>query len=155
MLPEQYCNYLLTLYSQGEVQPERSPKKKSEKELFYGLAMGTLFLINIFLNYFTEISNTMQIVVTTFSILAFVFLIRQCMNKKILFQLSLIGLSLLMLVETVKWTEIIATEKRWFLFTCLFLNCGLWILIGRKYRLLYFSIAGFMGLVVISYFLLI
>ncbi|MFJ7746208.1 hypothetical protein [Peribacillus sp. NPDC097295] len=156
MLPEQYCNYLLALYSQGESQPAHSVKnKKEKKELFSGLAMGTLFLIVVFLNYFTEISIIMQMVVTTFSIIAFLFLIRRFAHKNILLQLSLIGLSLVVLMETVQVSELIAPGKRSILYICLFFNCGLWIWIGRKNKMLYFSIAGFLGLVVIAYFLLI
>lgn len=156
MLPEQYCNYLLALYSQGEAQPAPSVKnKKGRKERFNGLAIGTLFLIVVFLNYFTEISIIMQIVVTTFSIIAFLLLIRLFINKNVLLQLSLIGFSLLMLMETVQASEIMAPGKRSVLYICLFFNCGLWIWIGKKHKLLYFSISGFLGFVVISYFLLI
>ncbi|MGE7661391.1 hypothetical protein ACQKL6_06685 [Peribacillus sp. NPDC097197] len=156
MLPEQYCNYLLVLYSQGEAQPVTPQKSKSrKKEWINGIAMGALFLINIFLNYFTEISNTMQIVVTTFSILAFLFFLRRFKNTKLLLPLSLIGLLLLVLVETVQVTELIAAGKRSILYIGLFFNCGLWLWIGQKYKLLYFSISGILGLVVIAYFLLI
>ncbi|WHY95984.1 hypothetical protein [Peribacillus simplex] len=31
MLPEQYCNYLLALYCQGELPPSKSIKTKSKK----------------------------------------------------------------------------------------------------------------------------
>ncbi|MGE7601193.1 hypothetical protein ACQKL5_01695 [Peribacillus sp. NPDC097675] len=156
MLPEQYCNYLLALYSQGEAQPVQSMKNKKEKKgLFTGLAMGALFFIVVFLNYFTEISIIMQMAVTTFSIIAFLFLIRRFIYKNILLQFSLIGLSLLLLMETVQVSELFAPGKRSILYLCLFFNCGLWIWIGKKHKLLYFSIAGFLGLVVIAYFLLI
>ncbi|MFE0503366.1 hypothetical protein [Peribacillus butanolivorans] len=156
MIPEQYCNYLLALYCQGELPPAYSNKTgRDKKDILSGLIIGAFFVFIVFLNYFTEIPIRMQIVGTTISIIIFGFLVRRFINKKIVFQLTLIGMALLMLLFTVKLTELIAPGKESILNTCLFIHCGLWILIGKKLKLFYFSISGCLGVIITLYFLLI
>ncbi|MFJ7854248.1 hypothetical protein ACIQX3_15905 [Peribacillus frigoritolerans] len=42
MLPEQYCNYLLALYGQGEIPPSKSNETASKKnDIFFGVLNGT------------------------------------------------------------------------------------------------------------------
>ncbi|MFC8563584.1 hypothetical protein [Peribacillus frigoritolerans] len=72
MLPEQYCNYLLALYGQDEIPPSKSNETASKKnDIFFGVLNGTFFAFIVFLNYFTEITIRMQMLMTTISILVF------------------------------------------------------------------------------------
>ncbi|MBT2665504.1 hypothetical protein J7J00_08340 [Bacillus sp. ISL-4] len=50
MLLEQYCNYLLALYCQGELPPSKSNKTESKKKrpLFRGVAWGSFCIYCIF-----------------------------------------------------------------------------------------------------------
>ncbi|MGE7764489.1 hypothetical protein [Peribacillus sp. NPDC096540] len=156
MIPEQYCNYLLALYCQGELPPAYSNKTGTDKkDILSGLIMGAFFVFIVFLNYFTEIPIRMQIAVTTISIIIFGFLVSRCIIKKFVFQLTLIEMALLMLLHTVKLIELVAPGRESILYTSLFIHCGLWILIGKKLKLLYFSISGCLGVIITLYFLLI
>ncbi|MGE7905454.1 hypothetical protein ACQKNS_13755 [Peribacillus sp. NPDC094092] len=156
MLPEQYCNYLLALYCQGELPPSKSNKTWSKKNDIFSVAMiGVLFAFIVFLNYFTEIPIRMQMLMTTISILVFWLAVRRFNGRKIIFQMSLIGMALSLLLLSIGFAEFIAPGKMGFLYIFLFINCGLWILMGNKLKLLHFSIAGGLGALVTLYFLFI
>ncbi|MDM5452827.1 hypothetical protein QUF89_11595 [Peribacillus simplex] len=107
-----------------------------KKDILSGLLIGALFAFIVFLNYFTEIPIRMQMLVTTISIIAFGLAVRRFIGRKIIFQ-------------------IMAPGKAGTLYVFLFINCGLWILMGKKLKLLHFSIAGGLGAIVIAYFLII
>ncbi|MEY8756430.1 hypothetical protein AB9M93_18365 [Peribacillus frigoritolerans] len=87
MLPEQYCNYLLALYGQGELPPSKSNETASKKnDIFFGVLIGTFFAFIVFLNYFTEITIRMQMLMTTISILVFGLAVRRLKGRKIIFR---------------------------------------------------------------------
>ncbi|WP_144549861.1 hypothetical protein [Peribacillus simplex] len=156
MLPEQYCNYLLALYCQGELPPSKSNKTESKKnDIFSGVLLGALFAFIVFLNYFTEIPIRMQMLMTTISILVFWLAVRRFNGRKIIFQMSLMGMALSLLLLTVSFAEFMAPGKVGILYIFLFINCGLWILMGDKLKLLHISIAEGLGALVTLYFLLI
>ncbi|MFE3973100.1 MULTISPECIES: hypothetical protein [unclassified Peribacillus] len=156
MLPEQYCDYLLALYCQGELPPANLNKTWSDKkDILSGLLIGALFAFIVFLNYFTEIPIRMQMLVTTISIIAFGLAVRRFIGRKIIFQMALMGLALSLLLLTISLAEFMAPGKASILYVFLFINCGLWILMGKKLKLLHFSIARSLGAIVIAYFLII
>ncbi|WP_350299496.1 hypothetical protein [Peribacillus frigoritolerans] len=153
MLPEQYCNYLLALYCQGELPPSNSAKTGSVKnDIFSGLLIGALFAFIVFLNYFTEIPIRMQMLMTTISILVFGLAVRRFTGRKIIFQMALMGMTLSLLLLTVSFAEFMAPGQVSILYIFLFINCGLWILMGKKLKLLHFSIAGGLGAMITLYF---
>ncbi|MFC8563583.1 hypothetical protein [Peribacillus frigoritolerans] len=65
------------------------------------------------------------------------------------------GMVLSLLLLTVSLAEFMAPGKAGILYIFLFINCGLWILLGYKLKLLHFSIAGSLGALVTLYFLII
>ncbi|KWW21670.1 hypothetical protein AS888_03880 [Peribacillus simplex] len=155
MLPEQYCNYLLTLYSEGERPPANSyENRKGKKDLSSMLWMGALFAFIVFLNYFTEIPIRMQMLLTTISIIVFGLMVRRFIGRKLVFQMALMGMALSLLLLSVGLADFMAPGKVGILCSFLFLNCGFWIALGVKLKLLHFSIAGGLGAAVTIYFLL-
>ncbi|MFK4997652.1 hypothetical protein ACI2OX_09485 [Bacillus sp. N9] len=57
MLPDQYCDYLLALYSGGEIEHEmKSPKKKLMNETLINSLFLAMILIMLVITYFTRIS---------------------------------------------------------------------------------------------------
>lgn len=156
MLPEQYCNYLLALYRQGELPPSNSNNTGSDKkDILSGLSIGALFAFIVFLNYFTEIPIRMQMLMTTISIIIFGLAVRRFIGRKIIFQMALMGMALSLLLLTVSLAEFMAPGKVGILYVFLFINCGLWILMGKKLKLLHFFLAGSLGAMVTLYSLLI
>ncbi|WP_457297435.1 hypothetical protein [Peribacillus simplex] len=112
MLPEQYCDYLLALYCQGELPPANLNKTWSDKkDILSGLLIGALFAFIVFLNYFTEIPIRMQMLVTTISIIAFGLAVRRFIGRKIIFQMALMGLALSLLLLNNQFGRIHGTRQ--------------------------------------------
>lgn len=153
LLPEQYCNFLLTLYSGGE-ETITPVKKKNKISLHIPLWMFTvIFFTILFVNYFTEIPIGLQITLTAISIIIFGYFIYRYIESALLFQLALVCLALLMLVESVNLIDFIFSQSNGALFIVLFVQCAIWFILGRKLKLLYFSISGVLGAILIVYFL--
>lgn len=60
ILPEQYCNFLLALYTEGEYEQEvSSPKRPTFRKQY--IIMTAVIVSALIVNYFTEIVPLMQI----------------------------------------------------------------------------------------------
>ncbi len=154
LLPEQYCDFLLTLYSGGEERIE-SMKKKSKSSLHIPLwIFTTIFFIILFVNYFTEIPIGMQITLTAIAIIIFGSLMMRYVKEALLFQLALVCLALFILMESVNLADFIFPKNYGILYIILLVQCGVWCMVGHKLKLLYFLIAGVIGALIIVYFLL-
>ncbi|MDQ7860769.1 hypothetical protein RCO48_05805 [Peribacillus frigoritolerans] len=79
---------------------------------------------------------------TTISILVFGLAVRRLKGRKIIFQMALMGMVLSMLLLTVSLAEFMAPGKAGILYIFLFINCGLWLLLGNKLKLLHFFHSG-------------
>lgn len=153
LLPERYCDFLLTLYSGGE-ETITPVKKKKKISLHIPLWMFTIIFFTIlFVNYFTEIPIGLQITLTAISIIIFGYFIYRYIESTLLFQLALVCLALLMLVESVNLIDFIFPQSNGALYIVLFVQCAIWFILGRKLKLLYFSISGVLGAMLIVYFL--
>ncbi|MDR4925553.1 hypothetical protein [Peribacillus simplex] len=71
---------------------------------------------------------------TTISILVFWLAVRRFNGRKIFFQMSLMGMALSLLLLTVSLAELMTPGKVGILYIFLFINCGLWILMGNKLK---------------------
>lgn len=112
LLPEHYCDFLLTLYTQGdhdeEIRAEDAVLSKEKKK------MNNRVFIKQFLY--------------------------------ILIAFAVLGLTLKL------WNHFFAGNMM-MLVGLLILNCLLWLLAGRLAKLLYFTISGAAGLVLIVFFI--
>jgi hypothetical protein len=54
--------------------------------------------------------------------------------------MALIGMALSLLLLTVRFAEFMAPGKVDILYIFLFINCGIWILMGKKLKLLHFPL---------------
>lgn len=64
MLPEHYCDYLLTLYTEGNGVEENTISKKRSGFLLSSLLFFSFIPITIFLLYFTELSFILQMAIS-------------------------------------------------------------------------------------------
>jgi hypothetical protein len=144
MLPEQYCNYLLTIYSEGSnLQTEKAQTKvRSNIPILAILCM--LFLpISVYVLYFTELSLNLQIFILGL-ILVFttVFMIRMTKKQLIWRHLSYCVLAFLCLEVSIELFSRIFKLTTIGFGIILLLNCLVWILIGLVKKLNYFVISG-------------
>ncbi|MFC5604062.1 hypothetical protein [Sporosarcina koreensis] len=113
LLPEHYCNFLITLYSQGDLEQEISATD-------------------------AVLSKEKKKINTRVIFIQFLY---------ILIAFAVLGMSLKL------WTFFF-TGKMMLLVGLLIMNCLLWLLAGRLLKLLYFTISGAAGLVLIVIFIM-
>ncbi|WP_019242621.1 MULTISPECIES: hypothetical protein [Bacillus] len=154
ILPEQYCNYLLALYSEGEDEQLSTPKKKMRKITIPYVFISIIIVSAFIVNYFTEIKTFLQIALYIILLGTLIGITFYENKKQRIISFPLIAISLVTLMMTVSVWEIFASGQVVILYMLLFINCLIWTFIGKKMNLPYFTTAGVFGSIVILYFFL-
>lgn len=149
LLPEQYCNFLLALYTEGEqVNGTKIGKGSTKRKLFLPYTTLLLIPIGIFI-YFTELSFFLQM--TLFALLlifgfgaSFYFF-----RKATVFIVPIISTALVALLCSVDYVTYVFPNSGVSLYTIITLNCIAWFIIGRKAKLLSFIISSILGLLLL------
>ncbi|MCM3021754.1 hypothetical protein [Heyndrickxia ginsengihumi] len=159
MIPQEYCDFLLALYSEDIQDQESSENIRKSKSrvvskdilpiLGVYLLVVCLLSIAVFVIYFTEFPFILQTVILT----VFVgFLLWACFyysNKEFYFGIFLIGTALLLLLLTVQLNDHLFHHNRSILYIMLFIHCILWLIVGKKFKLLFFTLSGIVGIIII------
>ncbi|MBB6454302.1 membrane-associated HD superfamily phosphohydrolase [Salirhabdus euzebyi] len=158
LLPKEYCDFLLALYTQGEgVKTNAKQKSFLSNNIFLLLDILLLLIllpVSFLIIYFTEINIGLQMAIIflflLISITHFYFF-----NKKnsIYSQLALIVTLLILFLVTV------FVSQRYVLidfvvYATVSLNCMLWILIGMLKKYYYLVAGGLIGLLMLTFFFL-
>lgn len=159
MLPEHYCDYLLTLYTEGNGVEENKVKQKGNSLFIFSLLFFSFIPITIFLLYFTELSFILQMAISL------IFLIF-CFGGIFLYNKNQLNVdipatvaAIIILLCSVAVVLNFFSNEIIFLYIILFLNCLFWYLCGKRYKLLYFTISALIGafiliILIVSKFLL-
>ncbi len=153
MLPEHYCEFLLSLYSEGNNQPK---KKESFilRNWWYLLTLYSLMIpISVFVIYFTELSNVLQTVILLAFVVLLFFSAIYFSDKEKSFPLLFIQASVIFFMASLHFNLSYEEKSEWSLYLILFINCIFWGWIGLKWRLTYFYIASALGSIVILIFI--
>ncbi|MDI7740817.1 hypothetical protein QMK38_02280 [Lysinibacillus fusiformis] len=158
LLPDQYCDFLMTLYSEGneiELEEDISHKKSiiaKEKRnrlkllLFLGM-LSVVLLAALFL--VSELTWLVAIVVGAIAIILMVMAYRFAKKKEMLAPILHISSALLLFGISVKISKEYFFENQIVLYALLILNCLLWLFTGYKFKIMYFTISGVLGLLVL------
>lgn len=151
MLPEQYCNYLLALYTEGAGQEPVKNSKASYNLLYHSIASILLLTISVYVIHFTELSFILQMA----------FLITACfvgagityyyIQIGIIAHLSIIMMAIILLLGTVETVTHYSGNEPWILYSVVVFNCVLWIATGKKLKLSYLFISGIAGCILILF----
>ncbi|MFT4412663.1 hypothetical protein ACLM5H_02275 [Fredinandcohnia humi] len=147
LLPEAYCNFLLTLYTEGEgLQQSTNTVRRQKKSNLILLIIGLFLPVLLLVTYFTEISPNLQMVLNLIFLIICFFLV--LFNRTISFILHLgsIITALLLLVLSVNASEIYFGGKTGYLIAVIICNCVGWICIGIFSKKKYFLFAGIIGM---------
>ncbi|MEK4908269.1 hypothetical protein [Niallia sp. FSL M8-0099] len=145
MLPEHYCDYLLTLYTEGNGVEENTISKKRRGFLLSSLLFFSFIPITIFLLYFTELSFILQMAISLI-FLIFCFVGIFLYNKKQLnVDIPATVAAIIFLLFSVAFILYFFVNEIIFLYIILFLNCLFWYMCGKRYKLLYFTISAYIG----------
>lgn len=162
LLPEHYCDFLITLYAQGEevekfvVKSSDSIFIKEKKRLNRTIILLSLLAIIVSGSMFILIQYP-GITLALTAVLTFAFLV-STLRKKI--NLSVVPflyilVAFMLLAMSLKLWSIFFDGHTMLLIGLLMLNSVLWLFAGRLLNLLYFTISGAAGLLLIIGFLLI
>lgn len=150
MLPEHYCNYLMALYTEGNPEVKSASRKRSFPYISVLLVLVTVSALIV--NYFTEIMPLMQmsLFLLLIGLLIGVSLYEFKKHRSILFPLS--TAMFILLLMSVKLYESFVPGQLLYLYGGLFLNCLIWLGIGYKLNIMYYTMAGIFGSLIILYF---
>lgn len=157
LLPEHYCDFLATLYTEGQYddQEEVSHKqailaieKRKSFLQFFGLLIASFAVLFVLFTF-----NTLVIFLSVVVIFLALFLIisafKIAKNKSFLAPLQHILAALLVLGVSLKVSITYFEGNNLILYGILAGNCVMWLLSGVKLKLGYFIVSGVAGLVVL------
>ncbi|RLQ98194.1 hypothetical protein [Falsibacillus albus] len=156
MLPDHYCDFLLALYTEGNapstIHDHKNIKQSQSAPMASFLkiaAISLMLIISVFVIYFTELSVLLQTTILTFFVVFILIAIFYYSNKPSFQHLLYIAFAMLLLLLTVNLCGRLFHNNIWVLYITLFFNCILWIFSSFKFALLYFRIAGFLGVMIL------
>lgn len=163
LLPEHYCDFLLTLYAQGENQEEEQTENASKavlaknqkyKVMLY-VVVGLLTAILLASLFMLTTAIFIPIILVAAAILSFLYIaIKLVKSKSLMAPLLFVFTALLLLGLSFKIWDIYFVEEPLVLIGLIFGNCLLWLFSGLMMKLVYFSISGVLGvLLIIGYYI--
>ena len=163
LLPEHYCDFLLALYAQGEnngdEQTENASKavlaKKQKTKVILYTIVGLLTAILLASLFVASTAIFIPIILVAIAILSFLYrAIKLVKNKSVMAPLLFVFSALLLLALSFKVWDIYFGDNPLLLIGLIFGNCLLWLFSGLLMKLIYFSISGILGiLLIIGYFI--
>ncbi|WP_419959039.1 hypothetical protein [Psychrobacillus sp. BM2] len=163
LLPEHYCDFLLALYAQGENQEdeqvENSSKavlaNKQKNKIILYIIVGLLTVLLLASMFIVTTAIFIPIILVAIAILSFLYIaIKLVRNKSVMAPLLFVFSALLLLALSFKIWDVYFGDNPLILIGLIFGNCLLWLFSGLLLKLVYFSISGILGLVlIIGYFI--
>lgn len=163
LLPEHYCDFLLALYAQGENQEdeqvENSSKavlaNKQKNKIILYIIVGLLTVLLLASMFIVTTAIFIPIILVAIAILSFLYIaIKLVRNKSVMAPLLFVFSALLLLALSFKIWDVYFGDNPLILIGLIFGNCLLWLFSGLLLKLIYFSISGILGLVlIIGYFI--
>ncbi|GAE24723.1 hypothetical protein JCM9140_674 [Halalkalibacter wakoensis JCM 9140] len=147
LLPAHYCDFLLTLYTEG--QQDDKETKQSFVLRWYPfvpfIVIHLLFLLTIVVIYFTDFSNVMQIAIAVPFVLAIILIGSKSAHTLLSSYYFMIAAVLFYLV-TVQWGSGLGLNPTKMVFIITLIHCVSWVVVGWRYSLRIFQLAGIVGL---------
>ncbi len=162
LLPEHFCDFLITLYAQGEDANQREKKQpdsillKEKKRISRSLLIYSLLAVIASASLF--IITRYPVVTLLFATSVVVLLLLMTIKKTstlVVTQFIYILTSFILLGMSLKVWLTYFEGHTMLLLGLIMLNCVLWLFAGRLLKLVYFTISGTAGLLLIVGFLII
>jgi hypothetical protein len=152
LLPEDYCNYLLTLYTEGDqnlLNHQTEEKKITRKTIIPIIIIFSLLPISFLVTYFTEINLVLQIPIFSVFIIICALMAVFLKENELLQHFSYIIGALIFLIASVQICGHFFRDNQYALLGIVLMHCTLWLVFGIFLKKNYFSIASVLGLVMI------
>ncbi|MBY6267790.1 hypothetical protein [Parageobacillus thermoglucosidasius] len=158
LLPEQYCDYLLTLYTEGEYKKRPSDIVRIRHWgmiRFLLVALICLLLpASVLVIYFTELSFVLQMLLLCLFFSICTVAAWMWKGKGNIIHIPLISGALIFLIASIEIGEYYFPKQKAVTAAIVFMNCFVWIWIGKRFRFLYLLISGMIGIGILAVFLL-
>lgn len=158
LLPSEYCDFLLALYTGGEGIEETPISKTFSWRIVFLMLDVTLILfllpLSFLVIYFTQLSLPMQtglIFIFLCIALAHVFAFNR--KNSIYVHLTLIVFLLIILLFSIFLVNTL-TESNGFVMATVIINCIGWLVLGFKKRLNYLMASSFIGIILLVGYML-
>lgn len=158
LLPDHYCNFLLTLYSEGEEISEVTTRNNSSNQFKQIIIMtiGLVFFgLSFLVIYFTDFSPILQTGLTVFFSIVMFGLASYVkrFSTRFIHLYILLG-ALVLFLATIHGVSAIFPGQQMAIATAVIITCIAWVVIGKKYKLNYLVISGIVGLIIVIYFII-
>ena len=140
LLPEQYCDFLLALYTEGN----RDDVEQPTKQVPAWAIRVTMIMIGVFLPF-----ALLVIYFTDLSFIICFMIVRFFVQHKMLTHIALIVGALSLLLLSIRVSDIFFSESTSALAITVICNCFVWLLIGWRFSLMYFVISGVVGIILL------
>lgn len=152
LLPEKYCNFLLTLYTQGETDFDEQEHKKKEKLPYYLLwyVANTLLLLIPLLFFFTKRMILLEFLIGLLALgIAYMFHQKYKKHPNLASSYSILVLFVLFFLVTISIADEYVRND-WIIYGWTLLNSVIWIVTGILKRYLSLQIAGVFVFIIIG-----
>jgi hypothetical protein len=164
MLPEHYCDFLTSLYTGGDT--ERSPltpdakqsviAKEKKLKMRKFIVFPILTIISLILLNFISVDWLAITIGLVLGIIVAIYGIKLAINNHVAAPILHVSGALLLLTMSVKIATTYYDGSNAVLFGALGINCALWLLLGIWQKLIYFILAGGLGIaLIVTYSLII
>lgn len=156
LLPEQYCDYLIALYSEGEeVQEVKKNKKKIvSKETMFSLLFLTIIILMIVITYITAISFRMQTLFLSFFVIILLASLYYFKKEKLDPMVIYITAAFVMLLYSVQIHNAFFNKGTISLHILLLINSFFWLIGGIWGKRLFFIISGSIAMLALLFLIL-
>lgn len=156
LLPEHYCDFLMTLYTEGNNEQQATgnvkkavrnveKRKKWSIASFFPIAAVLITLLLFTIQYKWVVIT----VVAIFAVSCLAGAIYFAKKNKLLATMLQLATALSLLGVTLKVCITYFAGNNEILYVLLLLNCILWLLSGMMMKIIYFTISGVLGVIVI------
>lgn len=160
LLPEHYCDFLSTLYTEGNHEDDKRKTnaktsvkgKEKRKNQTLSIAFISIALLMVIMLFAMEFEWLIIGLVGVVAIAGFIATLILANKKNTLAPMMQIATALLFLGVTVKICMTYFAGNNTALYGSLAINCVLWLISGLLTRLHYFTVSGVLGLIALAGF---
>lgn len=155
LLPNEYCDYLLALYTKGEGNDAAPLKHRKFLEFVHAVLILLLLPFSFTVIYFTQFHWLLQlsilIIFLGYSIYVYFFFREK--KDNIFYHITLVALLFLLLLTTIQITTVLHVNMQ-AANVVIILNFLLWYIIGKKKQLKYLMIISIFSLFFIVFYII-
>lgn len=166
LLPEHYCDFLTQLYTEGRSLSEESEQNLAQQSLlkkdkpsfaktllFIITAIAIVALVAMMFLFGQNLAWIPTVIAILLLIAITLFIAKTPYTKTLVTTLAYASAALLLFAISVRVTGMLFTANNFALFIVLFINCAVWIVLGKLLKQVYFLISGILGLLIILFYM--